>query len=196
MNWLPAPRRRDALSAPDRRADRGSGSSCAPNPRIASLRSCAPDVVRRPACGANVDTTRRSGCRDSRLGSPACTLPKATAGSDVDVQLQSKNFFDLAHGQSRGWQADPPFRRGGCLPLCCPAPISLWKLFRRSRARFRGRPETVRLHRGIGVRLHPGNLFGIIPESRSFCPGFPNRQIRSDNTGQTATDADRWCRWS
>src|SRR5262252_11227035 len=37
-------------------------------------------------------------------------------------KLQSKNFFDLAHGQSPGWQADPPFRRGGCLPLCCPAP--------------------------------------------------------------------------
>src|ERR1700742_4256654 len=25
-------------------------------------------------------------------------------------KLQSKNFFDLAHGQSPGWQADPPFR--------------------------------------------------------------------------------------
>ena len=82
-------------------------------------------------------------------------------------KLQSKNFFDLAHGQSPGWQADPPFRGGGCLPLCCPAPLSLWKSFRRSRTRFRGRPETVRLHRGIGVRLHPGTLFGIIPECRS-----------------------------
>src|SRR5215470_10895664 len=39
--------------------------------------------------------------------------------------------------------------------------------------RFRDRPETVRLHRGIGVRLHPGILFGIIPESRSSCPGLP-----------------------
>jgi hypothetical protein len=26
------------------------------------------------------------------------------------IKLQSKNFFDLAHGQSPGWQADPPFR--------------------------------------------------------------------------------------
>src|SRR5579883_2343483 len=25
-------------------------------------------------------------------------------------KLQSKNFFDLAHGQSPRWQADPPFR--------------------------------------------------------------------------------------
>ena len=51
--------------------------------------------------------------------------------------------------------------------MCCPAPFSLWKSFRRSRTRFRDRPETVRLHRGIGVRLHPGTLFAIIPECRS-----------------------------
>jgi len=36
-----------------------------------------------------------------------------------------------------------------------------------SRTRFRDRPETVRLHRGIGVHLHPGTVFGIIPEYRS-----------------------------
>jgi hypothetical protein len=49
-----------------------------------------------------------------------------------------------------------------------------------SRTRFRDRPETVRLHRGIGVHLHPGILFafpgtafGIIPESRSRFAGFP-----------------------
>src|ERR1700684_782446 len=36
-----------------------------------------------------------------------------------------------------------------------------------SRTRFRDRPETVRLHRGIGVHLHPGTLFGIILGRRS-----------------------------
>jgi hypothetical protein len=36
-----------------------------------------------------------------------------------------------------------------------------------SRTRFRDRPETVRLHRGIGVHLHPGILFGFIPECHS-----------------------------
>ena len=53
---------------------------------------------------------------------------------------------------------------------------------RRSRTRFRSRTETVRLHRGTIVRLHrnpvrdhPGTPFGIIPESRSACPGFPTR---------------------
>src|SRR5579862_569765 len=96
---------------------------------------------------------------------------RATAGDlpqpQAHIKLQSKNFFDLAHGQSPGWQADPPFRGGGCLPLCCPAPLSLWKSFRRSRTRFRDWPKSVRLHRGIGVRLHPGTLFGIIPECRS-----------------------------
>src|ERR1700679_2505742 len=36
-----------------------------------------------------------------------------------------------------------------------------------SRTRFRDRPETVRLHRGIGVHHHPGILFGFTPEYRS-----------------------------
>jgi hypothetical protein len=39
---------------------------------------------------------------------------RATAGDLPQPQpyfkLQSKNFFDLAHGQSPGWQADPPLR--------------------------------------------------------------------------------------
>ena len=76
----------------------------------------------------------------------------------------------------------------------------LWKSFRRSRTPFRDRPETVRLHRGTGVRLHPGILFEIIPESRSPCPGFPN-------AGQTLQSQPHWvqaeslifwisCRWN
>src|SRR5215469_14656441 len=44
------------------------------------------------------------------------------------------------------------------------AAICLWKSFRRSRTPFRGRPESVRLHRGISVHLHPGILFEIIPK--------------------------------
>jgi hypothetical protein len=47
------------------------------------------------------------------------------------------------------------------------AAIYLWKSFRRSRTRFRDRPETVRLHRGTGVHHHPGILFDITPERRS-----------------------------
>src|SRR5215831_9953274 len=47
------------------------------------------------------------------------------------------------------------------------AAICLWTSFRRSRTQFRDRPETVRLHRGICVHLHPGILFEIIPECRS-----------------------------
>ncbi|MFN7997049.1 MAG: carboxypeptidase-like regulatory domain-containing protein [Bryobacteraceae bacterium] len=47
------------------------------------------------------------------------------------------------------------------------AAICLWKSFRRSRTQLRDRPETVRLHPGTGVHLHPGILFGIIPEHRS-----------------------------
>jgi hypothetical protein len=33
-----------------------------------------------------------------------------TANTQAHFKLQSKNFFDLAHGQSPRWQADPPFR--------------------------------------------------------------------------------------
>jgi hypothetical protein len=47
------------------------------------------------------------------------------------------------------------------------ATTCLWKSFRRSRTQFRDRPETVRLHPGTGVHLHPGILFGINPEHRS-----------------------------
>src|SRR5580700_12005881 len=47
------------------------------------------------------------------------------------------------------------------------ATTCLWKSFRRSRTPFRDRPETVRLHPGTGVHLHPGILFGINPERRS-----------------------------
>ena len=47
------------------------------------------------------------------------------------------------------------------------ATTCLWKSFRRSRTPFRDQPETVRLHPGTGVHLHPGILFGIIPEHRS-----------------------------
>ena len=40
-----------------------------------------------------------------------------------------------------------------------------------SRTLFRGLPETVRLHRGIGVHLHPGILFAVIAEHRSGSSG-------------------------
>src|SRR5579863_8301305 len=39
---------------------------------------------------------------------------RATSGDlpqpQSHIELQSKNFFDLAHGQSPSWQTDPPFR--------------------------------------------------------------------------------------
>jgi hypothetical protein len=39
---------------------------------------------------------------------------RTTAGdlsqAQAHFKLQSKNLFDLARGQSPGWQADPPFR--------------------------------------------------------------------------------------
>jgi len=49
----------------------------------------------------------------------------------------------------------------------------LWELIRRSRTQFRDRPKNVRLHPGFDVHVHPGSLFGIIPESRSRSPGIP-----------------------
>src|SRR5579862_3033137 len=95
---------------------------------------------------------------------------RATAGDlpqpQAHIKLQSKNFFDLAHGQSPGWQADPPFR-GRLLAIVLSSAVGLWELIRRSRTRFRDRPKTVRLHPVIGVHLHPGSLFGFIPDWRS-----------------------------
>jgi hypothetical protein len=82
-------------------------------------------------------------------------------------KLQSKNFFYLAHGQSPGWQANrTSLSQGGYPPRvvqrrCLNGNPDL------SRTQFRGRPETVRLHRGFGVHLHPGLLFAFIPEQRS-----------------------------
>jgi hypothetical protein len=49
------------------------------------------------------------------------------------------------------------------LPFCCPAPLAVEIIPGSSRPRFRDRPETVRLHRGIGVHHHPGILFGFTP---------------------------------
>ncbi len=43
-----------------------------------------------------------------------------------------------------------------------------------SRTRFRDRPETVRLHRGIGVHLHPGTLFEFNPE---YCSGSSRNRV-------------------
>src|SRR5262249_20652865 len=78
----------------------------------------------------------------------------------------------------------------------------LWKSFRRSRTPFQDRPETVRLHRGTGVHLHTGILFGIIPEHRSessrnrvhLAPDSPtNRQLTATVSGNpfSARDSGR-----
>ena len=59
----------------------------------------------------------------------------------------------------------------------------LWKSFRRSRTPFRDRPETVRLHPGSSVHLHPGILFEIIPEHRS--ESYRNRvHLAPDSPGK------------
>jgi hypothetical protein len=82
------------------------------------------------------------------------------------------------------WLAsDPPFLGGGCLPLCCSAPLACGKLIRRSRTRFRDRPKT--------ARLHPGSLFGIIPESRSRSPGIPTWRWK-DRGSDTGGSAYSW----
>ena len=96
---------------------------------------------------------------------------RATAGDlpqpQAHCKLQSKNFFDLTHGQSPGWQADPPFLREATCHCVVQRRSACGNHSGSSRTRFRDRPETVRLHRGIGVHLHPGILFGFTPEQRS-----------------------------
>jgi hypothetical protein len=83
-------------------------------------------------------------------------------------------------------KADPPFRGEACLPLCCPALLcACGNHSGEAEHRFRDRPETVRLHPGTGVHLHPGILFGIIPEHRSES---------SRNRVHLAPDSPLW-RW-
>src|ERR1700684_823403 len=61
-----------------------------------------------------------------------------------------------------------------------------------SRTRFRDRPETVRLHRGIGVHHHPGTAFGIIPESRSPSTGFLTTSEDRARTGPHRTSTRKY----
>src|SRR5499427_4133489 len=63
----------------------------------------------------------------------------------------------------------------------------LWKSFRRSRTPFRDRPETVRLHPGTSVHLHPGILFGISPVHRS--ESSRNRVHLAPDSPRTAKQA-------
>ena len=76
------------------------------------------------------------------------------------------------HRQSPGWQADPHFRGEAACHCVVQRGSALWKSFRRSRTRFRGRPKTVRLHRGIGVRLHPGSCSGSSRNAGRHHPGM------------------------
>jgi hypothetical protein len=86
---------------------------------------------------------------------------RATEGDlsqpQAHFKLQSKNFFDLAHGQSAGRQADPPLSRGGCLPLCCPAPLSAC-------GNHSGEAEHLS---GIGLKLFGFIAELVLPSSRN-----------------------------
>jgi hypothetical protein len=99
------------------------------------------------------------GAKANRAASGDRSQPQA------HFKLQSKNFFDLAHGQSPRWQADPPFRGGGCLPLCCPAPLTAC-------GNHSGEAEH---DSGIGLKL-----FGFIPEPvLTFIPESCSRSSRN-----------------
>src|SRR5579863_4601164 len=98
---------------------------------------------------------------------------RTTAGDlpqpEPHFKLQSKNFFDLAHGQSPGWQADPPFQGGGCLPLCCPALLAAC-------GNHSGEAER---DSGIGLKLFgfiAEPVFTFIPES---CSGSSRNAVRN-----------------
>ena len=56
--------------------------------------------------------------------------------------------------------------------MCCPAPLCLWNHSGEAETQFRDLLETVRFHRGTGVRLHPGILFEIT-RSRQKCVRVP-----------------------
>src|SRR5580698_7491726 len=84
--------------------------------------------------------------------------------STTGFGLQSKNFFDLARGQSPGWQADPPFR-GEAAWHCVPAPLSAC-------GNHSGEAEH---DSGVGLKL-----FGFIVESMfTFIPESCSRSSRN-----------------
>jgi len=56
---------------------------------------------------------------------------------------------------SPGWQADRPFRGRLFAIVLSSATLLVEIIPGSSRTRFRDRPETVRLHRGIGVHFKP-----------------------------------------
>jgi hypothetical protein len=97
---------------------------------------------------------------------------RATAGDlpqpQAHFKLQSKNFFDLAHGQSPGWQAILPFL--GRLPaIVLSSAACLWKLF------------WAQAERGSGIGL---KLSGFIPESvftfiPDHCSGSSRNPVRN-----------------
>jgi hypothetical protein len=91
---------------------------------------------------------------------------RATSGdlpqTQAHIKLQSKSFFDLAHGQSPGWQADPPFR-GEAACHC---------VVQRCSACGNHSGEAEHLS-GIGLNLFgfiAESVFTFIPESRLRSP--------------------------
>jgi hypothetical protein len=89
-------------------------------------------------------------------------LPQSQA-----FKLQSKNFFDLAHRQSPGWQADPPFR-GEAAWHC---------VVQRCSACGNHSGETER-DSGVSLKLFgfiAESAFALIPES---CSGSSRNAVR------------------
>jgi hypothetical protein len=98
---------------------------------------------------------------------------RATSGDlpqpQAHIKLQSKNFFDLAHGQSPGWQADPPFR-GEAACHC------VVQRYLRACGNHSGEAEH---DSGIGLKLFgfiPEPVFTFIPES---CSGSSRNTVRN-----------------
>jgi len=96
---------------------------------------------------------------------------RATAGDlpqpQAHFKLRSKNFFDLAHGQSPGWQADPPFRRGGACHCVVQRRLAC--------GNHSGEAER---HSGVGLKLFgfiAESVFAFIPEP---CSGSSRNAVR------------------
>src|ERR1700733_16177232 len=96
---------------------------------------------------------------------------RATAGDlpqpQAHIKLQTKNFFDLAHGQSPGWQAILPFL-GRLLANVLSSAVGLMEI--------RAQAERVS---GIDLKLFgfiAESVFTFIPE---YCSGSPRNSVRN-----------------
>ena len=90
-----------------------------------------------------------------------------SAVAQAHFKLIRRTSLTLRTDNSPGWQADPPFQGEAACHCVVQREYVPVEIIPAKPNVIPGRPETVRLHPGTGVRFHSGILFEITPERRS-----------------------------